>query len=213
MRLVVSKEGNPESSSAVYLYLMIDETDGIIADGKFQAYGPPALIGFAEVLLELILHKNYDQASRVSGDLIDRHVREKKDEASFPNEAFSYVNMILLALDQAVEKCKDIPLSSSSIQTPIYEDLEEGKIEGFETFTKEEKLAIIEKVIEKKVRPYIELDAGGITLVDFQKDFELIISYEGACTSCYAATGSTLSAIQNILRTNVHPELIVIPKM
>ncbi|MCP4265610.1 MAG: NifU family protein, partial [Candidatus Brocadiaceae bacterium] len=64
--------------------------------------------------------------------------------------------------------------------------------------------------IDKEIRPYIELDAGGIQIHEL-KDFELFISYEGACTSCHAATGSTLSAIQNILKSRIHPDLFVTP--
>ena len=50
-------------------------------------------------------------------------------------------------------------------------------------------------------------------LIDLKETGELIISYQGACTSCHASTGSTLSAIQKILRARVHPSLFVTPKL
>ena len=60
MRLVTGREGN------LCLYWLVDVSDGIIADAKFQALGPIALIAAAEIVSELVLRKNYDQASRLS---------------------------------------------------------------------------------------------------------------------------------------------------
>ena len=70
MRHVVGEEGK------LKLYWLVDETDGIIADAKFQAFGPIGLIAVGEVISELVLRKNYDQVSRITADLIDQHVRD-----------------------------------------------------------------------------------------------------------------------------------------
>ncbi len=209
MRLVIGRE------KTVSFYWLVDESDGVIADAKFQAFGPPGLIGAAEVAMELVLRKNYDQASRLTCDLIDQHVRDRKEWPAFPKECDGHLNEILSAIDQAVHQCIDIPFAASFDMTPIESDFGEipGGIPGWDGFPHGQKVKMIEEVIDKEIRPYIELDAGGVQLVAFKETSEVVISYQGACTSCHSATGSTLSAIQKILRARVHPSLFVTPSL
>jgi NifU-like protein len=207
MRLVTGKEG------MLCFYWLVDEADGIIADAKFQAFGPPALIAIGEIVSELVLRKNYDQASRLSGDLIDQHVRDHKDKPAFSQDCYAFLNQAISAIDRAVHQCLDIPFAVSFDTTPIEHDFGEiaGGIPGWDQFPTEQKRKIIEEVVEKEIRPYIELDAGGVRIVSFENDRDLTIAYEGSCTSCHSSTGSTLTAIQKILTSRVHPSLTVIP--
>lgn len=208
MRLVLGREKN------LCLYWLVDESDGVIADAKFQAFGPVGLIGAAEVATELVLRKNYDQASRLFADLIDQHVRDRKEVPAFPKECAAFLNQILSAIDNAVQFCSDIPFAASYDVTPIENDFGEipGGLPGWLEFPLGQKIKIIEEVIDKEIRPYIELDAGGVKLIEFhESSSQVVISYEGSCTSCHSATGSTLSAIQKILKARVHPSITVIP--
>lgn len=210
MRLVKVKEGEVHW---IILYWLVDESDGIIADCKYQAFGPSSLIGALESVCELILRKNYDQASRISADLIDQHLRDKKHIPAFPVEASSYLNLVISAVDKAAYACRDIPFAATYAATPI--DFDPSSSEGiphWEELSLEAKIGILEEVIDKEIRPYIELDAGGIKLLEL-KEKEVLISYEGSCTSCHSAAGSTLTAIQQILRSRVHPHLIVVPQL
>ncbi|OGN55932.1 MAG: hypothetical protein A3D96_06950 [Chlamydiae bacterium RIFCSPHIGHO2_12_FULL_44_59] len=209
MRFVSGKAGG------VRLDWLVDETDGIIADVKFQAFGPVGLIAACEVVSELVLRKNYNQASRITAELIDQHVRDRKEVPAFPKECDRFLNQALSAVDQAVEQCSDIPFNDVYDTTPIEIDFSEipGGLPGWDQFALEKKIALIQEVMDKEIRPYIELDAGGVMLIDLKETGELIISYQGACTSCHASTGSTLSAIQKILRARVHPSLFVTPKL
>lgn len=209
LRYVTGREGK------LCLYWLVDESDGVICDAKFQAFGPIGLIAAAEVASELVLRKNYDQVSRLSADLIDQHVRDRKDTPAFPRECDPYLNQVLSAIDRAIQQCLDIPFAATYDTTPIENDFGEipGGIPGWEQFPREHKLKIIEEVIDKEIRPYIELDAGGVKLVSFQDDKEVVISYEGSCTTCHSSTGSTLSAIQKILKARIHPSLFVTPQL
>lgn len=209
MRLVVGKEEN------LHFYWLVDESDGVIADAKFQAFGPVGLIAAAEVASELVLRKNYDQISRLTADLIDQHMRDRKDEPAFPKECDVYLNQVLAAIDHAVSQCLDIPFAETYDTTPIENDFGEipGGIPGWENFPKGQKVKIIEEVIDKEIRPYVELDAGGVQLIEFRETGEVLISYQGSCTTCHSATGSTLTAIQKILRARVHPTLFVTPHL
>jgi len=209
MRLVIGQEGR------LRLYWLVDESDGVIADAKFQAFGPIALLAAAEITSELVLRKNYNQASRISADLIDQHVRDKKEVPAFPKECDAYLNQVLSALDAAVQQCTDIPFAVDFDTTPIERDFEEisGGIPGWEEFSIEKKIHFIEEVIDKEIRPYVELDAGGVTILSLKENGELLISYQGSCTTCHSSTGSTLTAIQQILKARIHPSLTVIPQL
>jgi NifU-like protein len=209
MRLVIGAEG------FLRLYWLVDESDGVIADAKFQAFGPIALLAAAEIGSELVIRKNYNQASRISADLIDQHVRDKKEIPAFPEEAYPLLNQVLSAIDSAVHQCSDIPYASADYDmTPIEWDFGEipGGIPGWDGFSIEKKISFIEEVIDKEIRPYIELDAGGVKVLDLKENGELSISYQGSCTTCHSATGSTLSAIQKILKARIHPSLTVNPQ-
>jgi NifU-like protein len=208
MRLVTGREG------MLAFYWLVDEADGVIADAKFQAFGPPALVGVGVVVSEFVLRKNYDQVSRLTADLIDQHVRDQKETPAFPKEAFPFINQALSAIDRAIQQCLDIPFAASFETTPIEHDFQEvpGGIPGWTDFPPEKKQAIIEEIVDKEIRPYIELDAGGIQIVGLRGEWEVLIRYEGSCTTCPSSVGSTLSAIQKILKSRVHPSLEVVPE-
>ena len=67
--------------------------------------------------------------------------------------------------------------------------------------------------MKEEVQPYIELDAGGIEVPELKNGQEVVIAYQGACTTCPSSTGATLNAIQEILRARVHPSLTVKPDL
>ncbi len=159
------------------------------------------------------LRKTYDQALRLTAELIDKQVRDKTEIPAFPKEAFSYLNLVLDAATHAAEQCLDIPFAEQFIPTPLDpQNFGDGNgYPGFKELNKDQKIAVIEHIIASDIRPYIELDAGGIEVLDLVDDRELTIAYQGACTSCHSATGTTLNAIQEILRAKVDPALTVIP--
>lgn len=216
MRLVIGKEGAIEDGNLVCLYWLVDPEDGIIVDARFQVYGQSVLIGAAEIACELAVGKNYDQARRIGAELIDKQVRDRPDEPSFPKETSPHLNLVLGAMEHTAEACMDIPLAQNYVAPPAPSDIGEileGGYPGWETLSQMQKIGLIEEIIARDVRPYIELDAGGIKILDLINDKEVHIAYQGSCTSCFSATGTTLSYIQQVLRGKVHPTLIVVPDL
>jgi NifU-like protein len=148
--------------------------------------------------------------SRLTTDLIDRQLRDKTDTPAFPEETHSYLNVALESVEGAVVECRDLLEKEVGPATPVG-SCEAEQWPGWEFLGKEEKLAVIEGVIAADIRPYIELDAGGVQVIDLVGGKELLISYQGACTTCYSSTGATLQAIQGILQAKVSSELVVVP--
>lgn len=216
MRLAEGQEGSLEEGNVVRLYWLVDPEDGMIVDARFQVYGQSALIGAAEIVCELAVGKNYDQARRIGTELIDKQVRDRPEEAAFPKETAPHLNLVLGALDNAAEQCMDIPLSINYVAPPApldFGEILEGGYPGWETLSKQQRLTLIEDVVARDIRPYIELDAGGVKVLDLVNDREVLIAYQGSCTSCFSATGTTLSYIQQVLKGKVHPSLLVIPDL
>src|SRR5690606_9226830 len=104
MRLVTGSDGTVEQKKIIKLYLLIDESDGIIADCKFQVLGPMCLIAVGEVFLEMVIQKNYDQAYRITADLIEKKLQDSS-QCRLPHIALSSINMVLSAMENAYEKC------------------------------------------------------------------------------------------------------------
>lgn len=67
----------------------------------------------------------------------------------------------------------------------------------------------INAILDQTVRPALQMDGGDIQLLDYSKDKQLKIYYQGACGSCPSAASGTLSAIENILRDQFDPDITV----
>lgn len=214
VRLAVGKQGSISQGNVVNFYWLVDKDDGIIIDAKFQAYGQSALIGGAEAACELLVGKNYDQAKRISADLLDKQMRDKSDRPAFPKETYPHLNLILEAIDLAAEQCTDIPFADTYVAPPVPKEIGEvvpGGYPGWKELTLKKKIAVIEQVLDQDIRPYIALDAGGVNVLNLLNDKELVIGYQGSCTSCYSSIGTTLSYIQQVIRAKVHPDITVVP--
>lgn len=214
VRLAVGKKGTMLLGNAIILYWLVDKDDGIIIDAKFQVYGQSVLIGALEAACELLIGKNYDQARRISADLLDKQVRDKSEKPAFPKETYPHLNLILEAIDEAADHCTDIPFADTYVSAPVPRDIGEvvpGGYPGWMDLPLKKKIAVIEQVLDQDIRPYIALDAGGVTVLNLLNDKELVIGYQGSCTSCYSSIGTTLSYIQQMIRAKVHPDITVVP--
>ena len=212
MRVVIGEVSL--KGSRVKMTLVVDETDGVIADAKFLCFGESSLVGAADAACEVLLRKTYDQARRLTADLIDRKVRDFTNLPAFPKEGDFALNLVLTAIEEAAEKCLDIPLKDPSVAPPVpEEESAEGGHPNWHLFSPDEKLSHIKEVIRDEIQPYIELDAGGIEVSAFNEEKEIIIAYQGACTTCPSSTGATLDAIQRILRSRLSPCLTVKPDL
>lgn len=203
MRTVQGEEGVVELGNALRITLLVDLEEGIIADAKFTAFGETALIGAADIVCELVIGKTYVQAMRLSADMIDQ-------KGSFPPLTYPHINFALSALEEACSQCTDIPVSTS---TPLPQEFfEGGNYPEWTSLTQGERLSLLEEIIQRDIRPFIELDDGGVRIEGLEGDL-LTIAYEGACTTCPASFGATLHAIQQLLRTKLHPTIVVAPKI
>ncbi|NGX31417.1 MAG: hypothetical protein K940chlam8_00785 [Chlamydiae bacterium] len=197
------------SDDCMRLYVLVDKQDGVICDAAYQVLGSSMLIALLETLCALLIRKNHMQAQRISKELIAKELGIGKD---FFVAIEPYIERILKLMDLVLQplahiSVKDVP------DTPIPEIMEKGDyIKQFFTMPLKEKIQYIEHVIEEDIRPYIELDSGGVEVMDLKGNI-VKIQYSGNCLSCPSAIGGTLSYIQETLQSKIHPDLIVEPDL
>lgn len=69
-------------------------------------------------------------------------------------------------------------------------------------------LARIEQILDANIRPALQRDGGDLQVISLDGKV-LTINYQGACGCCPHAAMGTLYAIQNVLRDQVDPEIVV----
>jgi NFU1 iron-sulfur cluster scaffold homolog, mitochondrial len=70
------------------------------------------------------------------------------------------------------------------------------------------KIAEINAILDDRIRPYLASDGGWLEIVSLENNL-LKIRYEGACGSCPSSLTGTLMAIENMIQTEVDPEIEV----
>ncbi len=71
-------------------------------------------------------------------------------------------------------------------------------------------LEVIREILDSTITPYIQSHGGAVELVAFDTEtHRLTIAYEGACGTCPSSLGMTLGAIQNMLRDQYDPQVVV----
>ncbi|MCH9814784.1 MAG: NifU family protein [Epsilonproteobacteria bacterium] len=75
-------------------------------------------------------------------------------------------------------------------------------------FTDEELRPAVERSLEK-VKPMLELDGGGMKLLDI-KSGKVFVQLQGACVGCSSSNQTLKYGIERQLRMDIHPEIEVI---
>lgn len=212
--LAKGSAGSLEEGNYLCFYWMVDPKEGTIVDATYQALGQSALIAAAECAVDLLVQKNYDQARRISAELLENVAKDKQGR-TFPQETYPHLNIVLDAIDDTADQCLEIPLPTSYLAPPKPSSHFTGESKpypGFELMSMQEQVQVIDEVLDREVRPYIALDAGGVEVLQVIEHTQVRIAYQGSCTSCHASTGATLSYIQQVLRSHIHPLLVVVPE-
>lgn len=211
VRFVFGESGMLEHGAWIKVSFLVDTADGTVRDARYQAFGPSALFAAGEGLCCAVLGKSVLYTRSMVADTIDHTLRDKQHLPAFPYESYSYLNMAMEAAEEAACQCDDLDLVYVDAAPEDNSALFEGTpLENWETLTVEQRLSAIQHVLDQDIRPFIALDGGDITIEAFDGT-TLAIRYQGACTSCHASTGSTLTSIQGMLRAKVHATIVVKP--
>ena len=72
----------------------------------------------------------------------------------------------------------------------------------------DEKVIIVEAILDSSIRPALANDGGGLEVIEVEGHI-VRIRYQGACGGCPSSTGGTLRVIENHLRSQLDPEIKV----
>ncbi|MCH9811243.1 NifU family protein [bacterium] len=197
--------------------LSLDEEAGTFTKYAYSVSGPTFMVAILEALGDLVAGKKVAEVAHLRGsDIFDQlNVYEvaplynDSDMEEYSRFLSSFVNHVIDSFGFLVEKYA--PHTFTTPEALKNFEVEGEGIENFYELSKEEQIALVERVMAKDIRPYVELDDGGVNVKDITKNGIVLIEYEGNCTSCHAAGSTTLSAITSILKAKVHKTVEVLP--
>lgn len=85
----------------------------------------------------------------------------------------------------------------------------EPKTTDFLKLTVDEQVDLINKVLEPEVYPALEMDGGGMEIMDIQ-GAKIFIQYRGACGGCPVSETATGPFIEKVLQTQIDPRIEVV---
>jgi NFU1 iron-sulfur cluster scaffold homolog, mitochondrial len=100
------------------------------------------------------------------------------------------------------EKYED---GDEEVSASILDDFDTDK---YPELSDDEKIIIVEAVMDSSIRPALANDGGGLEVIEVEGHI-VRIRYQGACGGCPSSTGGTLRVIENHLRSQLDPNIKV----
>jgi Fe-S cluster biogenesis protein NfuA len=177
---------NPRSVKFILNQIVLDEGSKTLEEGGFLEVDAFAHNMFALDIVDMVyLRENFVSVTLSSADLWVIF----KDKIK---------NIIEADLGKYEEGDNEV---SASI-------LKDFDMETYHQLSDDEKVIIVEAVLDESVRPALANDGGGLEVIEV--DGQIVrIRYQGACGGCPSSTGGTLRVIENHLRSQLDPNIKV----
>jgi Fe-S cluster biogenesis protein NfuA len=91
------------------------------------------------------------------------------------------------------------------VSSTILDDFDKEK---YPQLSDDEKVIIVEAILDSSIRPALANDGGGLEVIEVEGPI-VRIRYQGACGGCPSSTGGTLRVIENHLRSQLDPDIKV----
>ncbi len=133
--------------------------------------------------------------------------------APFIREVYFFDNYITVTQDGSVdwddleEKIKTTILQNIVNHNPDFK-VEEVKKSAPTAAAGSPEIDQINNILDQTVRPALQMDGGDLQVIEYQ-DNVLKIFYQGACGSCPSSSMGTMKAIENLLRDQFNPDIVV----
>lgn len=177
---------NPRSMKFILDQTVLDTGSKTISEGGFLEVDSFAHNMFALDIVDMVyLRENFVSVTLTSADLWVVF----KDKIK---------NIIEADLEKYTE-------GDNEVSASILDDFDMDK---YPQLSDDEKVIIVEAVLDSSVRPALANDGGGLEVIEV--DGHIVrIRYQGACGGCPSSTGGTLRVIENHLRSQLDPEIKV----
>ncbi|AAF38973.1 hypothetical protein C6H88_00495 [Chlamydia muridarum str. Nigg] len=209
-QLIIGKQGHLLMGNTLIFYWLVNKTNGIIQEAKFQFFGHPYLLVLAEATCSLVIGKTFAEAYKMTINDLEQEVHGRTQPSIFREDLSPLYHLVMDALDIAIEQCVDIPVNDSPF--PFKDallQLNDGdpySKEEWENLSYDEQLSTLNIMMKEKIAPLVAMDEGSVRIVHFE-GLTVTIAYSGNCSSCLSAVGSTLNSIGQLFRAHVYPLL------
>lgn len=177
---------NPRSVKFILNQTVLEEGSKTIQEGGFLDADAFAHNMFALDIVEMIyLRENFVSVTLTAADLW----------VVFKDKIKNIIEADLVKYEEG-----DNEISASM--------LEGFDMEKYPQLSDDEKVIIVEAVLDESIRPALANDGGGLEVIEVEGKI-VRIRYQGACGGCPSSTGGTLRVIENHLRSQLDPEIKV----
>jgi NFU1 iron-sulfur cluster scaffold homolog, mitochondrial len=177
---------NPRSVKFILDQNVIDAGSKTIQEGGYLETDTFAHNLFALDIIDLVyLRENFVSVTLISPDLWVIF----KDKVK---------NIIEADLEKYADEDEEV---SASI-------LDDFDTENYPQLSDDEKIIIVEAVLDTSIRAALANDGGGVEVIEVEGAI-VRIRYQGACGGCPSSTGGTLRVIENHLRSLLDPNIKV----
>ncbi|MEO6094438.1 MAG: NifU family protein [Fibrobacteria bacterium] len=211
----------------IKVYWLVDPQTDLIYDAKFFSYGGPTSVALGEMLCTLVKGMKVDSACSITVSQIEKLLRDEAEVSATSgsaDDAFGSLPHLLENVKEVYLSAKALALATIAMKAQQNgKDGKDGKPRrsSFEALTeadtawlakpKEEQIKVIEAIIDKDVRPGLNMDGGDLVIKDLEDGQRLMIKWQGACGGCASSTGATLSYIEDSLRRQVFGGMQIVP--
>ena len=177
---------NPRSVKFILNQTVLDEGSKTIEEGGLQEVDTFAYNMFALDIVEMVyLRENFVSVTLSSADLW-----------------VIFKDKVKNIIEADIGKYEE---GDNEVSASILKDFD---METYHQLSDDEKVIIVEAVLDESVRPALANDGGGLEVIEV--DGQIVrIRYQGACGGCPSSTGGTLRVIQNHLRSQLDPNIKV----
>ena len=177
---------NPRSVKFILNQTVLDEGSKTIEEGGLQEVDTFAYNMFALDIVEMIyLRENFVSVTLSSADLW-----------------VIFKDKVKNIIEADIGKYEE---GDNEVSASILKDFD---METYHQLSDDEKVIIVEAVLDESVRPALANDGGGLEVIEV--DGQIVrIRYQGACGGCPSSTGGTLRVIENHLRSQLDPNIKV----
>ncbi len=205
----------------IKVYWLVDPQTDLIYDAKFFSYGGPASVALGEMLCTLVKGMKLESAVAITVPQIEALLRDEPGvpaTAAPAEEAFSSLPPLLASAQEVYVSAKALALATLTLKASqsgqprrsSFEALTEAD-KSWMAMPKEDQIKTIETIMDKDIRPGLNMDGGDLHIRDLEEGQRLLIKWQGACGGCASSTGATLSYIEDSLRRQVFGGMQVIP--
>jgi len=177
---------NPRSVKFILNQTVLDEGSKTLEEGGFLEVDAFAHNMFALDIVDMVyLRENFVSVTLSSADLW-----------------VIFKDKIKNIIEADIGKYEE---GDNEVSASILKDFD---METYHQLSDDEKVIIVEAVLDESVRPALANDGGGLEVIEV--DGQIVrIRYQGACGGCPSSTGGTLRVIENHLRSQLDPNIKV----